>query len=127
MKILKSAVVAFSLAVSMGAFSTAAVAYEEGRISFTPLDAINRTVEKAQAAKAAIGAGASAEEVANLIKKAGDATKEINANDVVDRNRQRANSHLKKARAAAKKGDLNAAGAHLDKGIEGLEALRGML
>ncbi len=127
MKILKSAVVAFSLAVSMGAFSTAAVAYEEGRISFTPLDAINRTVEKAQAAKAAIGAGASAEEVADLIKKAGDATKEINANDVVDRNRQRANSHLKKARAAAKKGDLNAAGAHLDKGIEGLEALRGML
>ncbi|WP_031434250.1 hypothetical protein [Methylomarinum vadi] len=127
MKILKSAIVAFSLAVSMGAFSTSAVAYEEGRLSYTPLNAINMSVEKAQAAKAAIGAGADAQEVADLIKKASDATKEINANDVVDRNRQRANSHLKKARRAAKKGDLEAASAHLDKGIKGLEALRGML
>lgn len=127
MKILKSAVVAFSLAVSMGAFSTAAVAYEEGRTVFAPIDAINISVEKAQAAKAAMGAGADAQEVADLIKKASDATKEINANDVVDRNRQRANGHLKKARRAAKKGDLEGASIHLDKGIKGLEALRGML
>lgn len=127
MKILKSAVVAFSLALSMGAFSTAAVAYEEGRLSFTPSDAINMVVEKAQAAKAAIGAGADANEVADLIKKASDASKEINANDVVDRNRQRANAHLKKARSAAKKGDLEAAGSHLDLGIKGMEDLKGML
>ena len=127
MKILKSAIVAFSLAISMGAFSTAAVAYEEGRVTYTPLDAINMSVEQAQAAKAAIGSGADASEVADLIKKASDSTKEINANDVVDRNRQRANNHLKKARSAAKKGDLEGASTHLDLGIKGLEALRGML
>ena len=67
MKILQSAIVAFSLAISMGTFSTAAMAYEEGRISFTPLDAINMSVEKAQAAKAALGAGADAQEVAALM------------------------------------------------------------
>lgn len=127
MKILKSAVVAFSLAITMGTFSTAAVAYEEGRLSFTPVDAINMVVERAQAAKAAMAAGTDAQEVADLIKKASDASKEINANDVVDRNRQRANQHLKKARSAAKKGDLEGAALHLDKGIEGFEALRGML
>ncbi|WP_305909742.1 hypothetical protein Q9L42_003880 [Methylomarinum sp. Ch1-1] len=127
MNILKSAVVAFSLAISMGTFSTTAVAYEEGRTTFSPIDAINMTVERAQAAKAAIGAGADAMEVADLIKKASDTTKEINANDVVDRNRQRANGHFKKARRAAKKGDLEGATKHLDKGIEGMEKLKGML
>jgi hypothetical protein len=127
MKILKSALVAFSLAVSMGAFSTAAVAYEEGRMVMTPANAIKMTVEKANAAKAAIDAGASNDEVANLVKAASDASKEINANDKVDRKRQSANKHLKKARKAAKSGDMDGAKAHLDKGIKGMSALISLL
>ncbi len=127
MKILKSAVVAFSLAISMGAFSTAAVAYEEGRVSYTPANAINHVIEKAQAAKAAIAAGTDAKEVADMIKLASDASKEINANDKVDVNRQRANAHFKKARSAAKKGDMEGASMHLDKGIQGFEELKGHL
>lgn len=127
MKILKSALVAFSLAVSMGAFSTAAVAYEEGRMVYSPANAIKMTVEKANAAKAAIDAGASNDEVSAMIKAASDASKEINANDKVDRKRQSANRHLKKARKAAKNGDMDAAKEHLEKGIAGMSALTGLL
>lgn len=127
MKTLKTIALSLAMVFSIGTFSSSAVAYEEGRTTYSPATAIEMTVDKAKAAKAAIAAGAKGEEVAALIKKASDASKEINANDVVDRNRQRANNHLKKARKAAKNGDMEGATLHLDKGIEGLEALKGML
>ncbi|SMG65144.1 secreted protein, partial [methanotrophic bacterial endosymbiont of Bathymodiolus sp.] len=41
MKLLKSALLAFSLALSLGSFSTAAVACEDGRTCFGPAQAID--------------------------------------------------------------------------------------
>lgn len=128
MKILKSAVVAFSLAVAMGSFSTTALAAcESGRTCFTPKQAIQIVEENIKAAQAAIGAGHTAEDVADLIKKASDASKEINANDVVDRNRAKANNHLKAAFKAAKDGNLTETTEHLNAGAKGFAELHKML
>jgi hypothetical protein len=41
MKLLKSTLLAFSLALSLGSFSTAAVACEDGRTCFGPAQAID--------------------------------------------------------------------------------------
>jgi len=68
MKILKSAVIAFSLAVAMGSFSTAAVA-EAGRTHFKPLDAANSVGDSINAALTAINNGAEDKDVIVLIKK----------------------------------------------------------
>ncbi len=127
MKILKSAIVAFALALTLGSFSTSAVACEDGRICYTPEEAIDLVLQNIKAAMDAIDSGSEGEVVAALIKSASDATKEINANDVVDRNRQRANAILKKARRGAKKEQLQVAEEHLKQAKKKFEALKGML
>lgn len=116
MKILKSAVVAFSLAVAMGSFSTSVLAQacEPGRTCFTPKQAIKMVEDNIKIAQDAIGQGHPAGDVADLIKKASDASKEINANDVVDRARAKANNHLKAAFKAAKEGNLTETTEHLN-------------
>jgi len=68
MKILKSAVIAFSLAAAMGSFSATAVA-EEGRTTYRPIDVINGIQERIADAVTAINNGAEDAEVAALIKK----------------------------------------------------------
>jgi hypothetical protein len=73
----------------------------------------------------AINDGADADDVQKIIKTAMDAKKEINASDIVSRHAAKANGHLKKARKAAKKGELVEATEHLEaaeKGFEGLKA-----
>ncbi len=127
MKILKSAIVAFSLALTLGSFSTSAVACESGRICYTPEEAIDLVLQNIKAAMEAIDSGSEGEVVSSLIKAASDASKEINANDVVDRNRQRANAILKKARKEAKKEQLQVAEEHLKVAKKKFEALKGML
>jgi len=127
MKILKSAIVAFSLALSLGSFSTSAVACEDGRTCYTPEQAIDMVLQNIKSAMDAIDSGSEGEVVAALIKSASDASKEINANDVVDRNRQRANGILKKARKEAKKEQLQVAEEHLKQAKKKFEALKGML
>ncbi len=127
MKILKSAIVAFSLALSLGSFSTSAVACEAGRTCYTPEQAIDMVLQNIKSAMDAIDSGSEGEVVAALIKSASDASKEINANDVVDRNRQRANGILKKARKEAKKEQLQVAEEHLKQAKKKFEALKGML
>ncbi|MGR9053451.1 MAG: hypothetical protein ACU84J_12455 [Gammaproteobacteria bacterium] len=116
-----------AIAASFGAVSTTAVAYEEGRMVMAPAKAIDAVIEKIRAAIALIDQGGEGEAVANAIKDAADMSKEINANDVVDRNRQRANSHLKKARTEAKAENLQPAEEHLRKGLKAFEELKGML
>ena len=70
MKILKSAVVAFSLAMAMGSFSTTAVAESDpGRVSYKPIDVINGIGERISAAEAAINNGAEGDDEVALIKK----------------------------------------------------------
>lgn len=127
MKILKGAVVAFSLAIAMGTFSTAAEACESGRTCYTPKQAIKLVEDGIKSAQQAISNGSQAEEVADLIKKALDYSKEINANDVVDRNRTKANNHLKAAIKSAKEGKLTETEEHLNAGAKGFAALHGML
>lgn len=126
MKIFKSAVVAFSLAVAMGSFSTAAVA-EAGRTTYKPIDAINGTVERIDAAVAAINNGAEDADVAALIKKAADFSEEINANDKVARENSKVRGHLKAATSAAKSANLQEAKEHLAKAKEGMGTLKKLL
>ena len=126
MKLLKSAVVAVSLAFSLGSFSTAAVACEDGRTCYGPEQAIDITVGHVAEAIKAADDKSGKHEVLMHIKAAKDASKEINANDVVDRNRQRAVGHLKKAKKSLKNDDFQGASDHLgaaEKGFSGLKAL----
>ncbi len=127
MKLLKSAVVAFALALSLGSFSTAVVACEDGRTCYGPEQAIDITLGHIAEAMKQINAGEDADVVQKTIKQAMDSQKEINANDLVSRFRQKANGHLKKARKVAKKGDLVKATAHLEKGEKAFEGLKSKL
>jgi len=117
MKILKSAVVAFSLAIAMGSFSTAAVA-EAGRTSYKPVDAVKGVQERIGKAEAAIASNASGDEVATLIKAASDFSEEINANDRVARENSKNLKALKAGVAAAKAGNLPEAQNNLNKAKE---------
>jgi len=127
MKLLKSAVVAASLALSLGSFSTAAVACEDGRTCFGPEQAIDITAGHVAAAIKAADDKSGKDEVLALIKKAKDSSKEINANDVVDRKRQRAVGHLKKAKSALKKDDFQSAEDHLGAAEKGFVELKSFL
>ncbi len=116
MKIFKSAVIAFSLTVAMGAFSTAAIAESDaGRISHSPADVIKEVGARIDTAITAINNGAEDAEVAALIKKAQDFTKELNANDRVARETQKVRNHMKDAVKAAKTANLAEAKVHLEK------------
>ncbi len=117
MKILKSAVVAFSLAIAMGSFSTAAVA-EAGRTSYKPVDAVKGVQERIAKAEAAIASKASNDEIASLIKQASDFSEEINANDKVARENSKSLKALKAGVTAAKAGNLQEAQDSLNKAKE---------
>jgi hypothetical protein len=110
MKILKTIVLSSLVALAMGAFSSVALAEAgEGRISYSPHDAVDMVLGEIKKAQEAITAGKPSDEVYKIIKQGMDYSKEVNANDVVDRARAKANDILKKARTAAKEGDLKTA------------------
>jgi hypothetical protein len=110
MKTIKTIVLSSLIALAMGAFSSVAMAEaSEGRISYSPADAIDMVLGEIKKAQEAITAGKSSDEVYKIIKQGMDYSKEVNANDVVDRARAKANDILKKARTAAKDGDLKKA------------------
>ncbi|MGY6277450.1 hypothetical protein [Methylomonas sp. MgM2] len=128
MKIFKSAAIAFSLTVAMGSFSTSAVAESDpGRISYAPVDVINEVSNRIDAAVTAINNGAEDADVAALIKKARDFTKELNANDKVARETAKVRNHLKAAEAAAKTANLTEAKEHLATAKQANEGLKGLL
>ena len=128
MKILKSAAIAFSLTVAMGSFSTAAFAESDpGRVSHAPADVINEVSSRIDAAITAINNGAEDAEVAAIIKKARDFTKELNANDKVARYTAKVRNHLKDAEKAAKTADLTGAKEHLGVAKQANEQLKGLL
>lgn len=106
MKILKSTLLSFVIAASMGAVSTSVFAEADaGRISYKPVEAIDLVAKDVQAAINGITSGSSdAETSAKLIKVALDHSKEINANDKVDNKRSKANKLLKAAIENVKKG-----------------------
>ena len=124
MKILKSAVVALTLALSLGTFSTTAVACEDGRTCFGPEQAIDLVLGRIAEAMKAVNDGADSEVILKLIKKAKDGKKEINASDIVSRFASKAAGHLKKAKKAVKNGDLVKASEHLSDAEDGFEGLK---
>jgi hypothetical protein len=127
MKILKSAVVALTLALSLGTFSTTAVACEDGRTCFGPEQAIDLVLGRIAEAMKAVNDGADPEVILKLIKKAKDGKKEINASDIVSRFASKAAGHLKKAKKAVKNGDLVKASEHLSDAEDGFEGLKSRL
>lgn len=130
MKLLKSAVVATTLALSLGSFSATAevclgMACMYNRM--TPAEGIDATVGQVTKALIAINDNADTEVVINDIKEALKLSKEINANDKLDRNRNRANDYLKKARAAIQEGDSVKATELLKEAENRFSDLKGMI
>lgn len=127
MKIFKSAIIAFSLALSLGTFSTTASACEAGRTCYGPLEAIEIVLGHIAMAIKAVDEGQNGPSVNAHVKAALQASKEINANDKVDVARGRANGHLKKARSAFKKSKMQDGEDHLGMAEKAFEQLKGLL
>ena len=140
MKLLKSAVVATTLALSLGSFSTnAAVCLGMACMynRMTPIEGIDATLGQVTEALEAIqlrnsgGAAGSDKDsddvIISQIKEALKLSKEINANDKLDRNRNRANDYLKKARVAVQDGDLTKATENLKEAEKRFSDLKGMI
>ena len=140
MKLLKSAVITTTLVLSINATVVEAdvclgMACMYNRM--TPVEGINATLvqihESLQAIQARVNGDsadskeASDEVIIENIKEALKLSKEINANDKVDRNRNRANGDLKKAREAVQAGDLNKATEELKVAEKRFNDLKGMI
>lgn len=128
MKTLKKILLSLSIAASMGAVSSSALAENDpGRITYKPVEAIDLSIEKTKAALDAIAKGSSGEAVADLIKEAADMSKEINANDKVDVARSKVTGKLKSARAHAKDSDLSTAEQELKDAIKAFGDLKPLI
>jgi hypothetical protein len=128
MKTLKTIVLSSLIALAMGTFSAAVLAEAgEGRVSYSPADAIDMVLGEIKKAQAAVAAGASGDEVYKIIKQGMDYSKEVNANDVVDRERARANETLKKARTMAKNNSMKGIEEHLEKAAKAFADLKPLI
>lgn len=128
MKMLKKILLASFIAASLGAVSTSAMAEtDKGRITYAPADAINNVSAKIKVAIDAAASGTEGDALADLIKEASDLSKEINANDKVDRARASANNVLKSARKLAQEGKKDEAVEALKDAAKKFEALKGLL
>jgi hypothetical protein len=130
MKLLKSAVMATTLALSLGSFpTTAAVCLGMACMynKMTPIEGIEATAGQVAETLKAINDNAGNDVIVTNIKDALKLSKEINANDKVDRYRNRANDYLKKAREAVKDGDLTKATEHLKEAEKRFLDLKGMI
>ncbi len=128
MKTLKTIVLSSLIALAMGAFSTVALAEaSEGRISYAPADAIDMVIGEIKKAQLAVAEGKPGAEVYKIIKQGMDYSKEVNANDVVDRERSRANDILKKARTMAKNNSMQGIEEHLEKAAKAFADLKPLI
>ena len=128
MKTLKTIALSSLIALAMGAFSSVALAEAgEGRVSYSPADAIDMMIGELKKAKVAAAEGKPGDEVYKLIKQCMDYGKDVNANDVVDRERSRTNEIIKKARAMAKSNQMTGIDEHLDKAIQQLEHMKTLI
>jgi hypothetical protein len=128
MKKLKTIVLSSLIALAMGVFSTAALAENmDDRVSYAPEDAIDMVIDEIKKAQEAVKAGADGQTVYKIIKQGMDYSKEVNANDVVDRERSRANEILKKARTMAKNNTLEGIDEHLEKAAKAFADLKPLI
>jgi len=122
---------ATTLALSLGTLSTANADICLGMACMynrmTPIEGIDATLGQVGEALKAINDKASGDVIIGNIKDALALSKEINANDKVDRNRNRANDSLKKARSDVKNGDLTKATEHLKEAEQRFAELKGMI
>jgi len=130
MKLLKNAVIATTLALSLASFSTTAdvclgMACMYNKM--TAAEGIDATLAQVKEAQKAVNDKAGDDIIIENIKEALAVSKEINANDKVDRNRNRANDSLKKARASVKGGDLPKATEFLKEAEQRFSDLKGMI
>ncbi len=125
MRNFKKVLLAASIAILMGAFSSVSLA-EKAKIP--PAEAIAAIAEKTNAAEALIKAGgASREDVVNLLKQAKDLSKEVSANDKVDFKRQKVQGTLKKAITEAKEGKMEAAEAAIKESNALLDEMKSLI
>jgi hypothetical protein len=128
MKMLKKILLASLIAASMGAVSTSAMAEtDKGRVTYAPADAINNVSAKIKVAIDAAAAGTEGDALADLIKDASDLSKEINANDKVDRARSSANNVLKSARKLAQEGKKDESVEALKDAAKKFEGLKSLI
>jgi len=129
MKILISAVIAFTLAATLGSFSTTAVGAVEGSKTNEPSDLITTVVEKIDGVVAAIHHGfkLDAHQLAEQIKNAEDLAQKINVNDKVARENSKATKFFNAAIRSTKAGDFQATEDHLAKAKEIIQGLRKLL
>jgi len=128
MKSLKKILLSLLIATSMGAVSTSVFAENDpGRITYSPSDAIDIVSGKIKVALDALTSGTEGEQVAELIKSASDASKEINANDKVDVARAKANNKLKSARKHAKEAALQEAEQELRDALKDFNDLKSLI
>jgi hypothetical protein len=132
MKLLKSSVVATALAFSLGSFSTPTFAVCLGMAcmynKMTPIEGIEATRGQIdEALKSIKDDNAGKDVVVMFIKEALKLSKEINANDKLDRNRNRANGYLKEARKAVEEGDSVKATENLQEADKRFTELKGMI
>jgi len=127
MNVLKKILVSLAMVSALGAVSHSAIAESDpGRIALKPDVAVDNVVAKIRVALEAVTSGAEGEKAADLIKDAADSSKEINANDRVDRARAKANGLLKSARAHAKENALQEAEQELREAVKSFEALKSL-
>ena len=132
MKLLRSSVVATTLALSLVAFSTPSAAVCMGMAcmynKMTAVEGIDATKEQiAEALKSIHSDNAGKDVIIMYIKEALKLSKEINANDKLDRNRNRANGYLKESRKAVEEGDLAKATENLQEADKRFSELKGMV
>lgn len=128
MKILKKILLSLLIAASMSAVSTSVLAEtDKGRVTYAPADAIDMVNGKIKIALDAVTSGTEGSKVADLIKDALDASKEINANDKVDMARSRANNVLKAAKTHAKEAALQETEQELRDAMKRFEALKSLI
>ncbi|MDQ7091024.1 MAG: hypothetical protein Q9M50_10345 [Methylococcales bacterium] len=119
MKFLKN--IALSLFIAASSVGISSVAFAG------PSQAIDSVSVKVTEASKAIESGSSKEDIILIIREAADLVKEIHVSDNIDVKRQRANAHLKKARLAAKKSDLDGAKSHLKEATKAFANLKSLL
>ncbi len=127
MKLLKSALVAFALTLSLGSFSTTAVACEDGRTCFGPAQAVDIVLGHIAEGMQSVEKGENGPAALAHVKAALKSSKEINVSDKVDVARGRANGVLKKARSAFKKSDMKTGQEYLDKAEKAFTKIKSMI
>ena len=133
MKIINITIVAAALTLSLSSFTSSAdlclgMACMYNKM--TPMEGIDATLGQISKALATIkdqSKTANNDVIVDDIKEALKLRKEINANDKLDRNRNRANDSLKKARSAVKEGDMVKATELLKEAEDRFSGLKSMI